>query len=119
MALQADSLLSYLTKAYPLSLKYRTSIILPNGLKALLSAFSSPLVHPPTYTVQLVGLDWLKTSSYSRLLPPPPPPPPPPVTEGGFLVAQLVLILLLPSHCPFICSIAVWASTFLTKLQKP
>lgn len=54
----------------PLSLKYRTSIILPKC--QMPSAVSSHLSSHP-YTVQLVPLDWLKTSSYSSvfLLPPP------------------------------------------------
>ena len=38
---------------------------------------------------------------------------------GGFLVAQLVLIDLDPSHCPFMRVMAFSASTFLVKDTKP
>lgn len=38
--------------------------MLPNGANVFCTSSSvSPLVSPPQYTVQLVGLDWLYTSS--------------------------------------------------------
>lgn len=55
---------TYLTKAYPLSLNTRISWIDPNGAKVFcISSSVKPLVRPPQYTVQFVGLLWLYTSS--------------------------------------------------------
>lgn len=104
-----------LINAYPLSLKMRISCMEPKCANVFCSSSSErPLAMPPQYTVQLVGLDWLYTSSKvkglelaSFLL------------EGGFLVAQFVRIDLDPSHWPFIRAMAFSASTFLVKETNP
>ena len=50
--------------AYPFSLNILTSWMDPNVEKVFWrSSSESPLAIPPQYTVQLVGLDWLYTSS--------------------------------------------------------
>ena len=54
----------YLINAYPLSLKMRISCMEPKLAKVFCSSSSErPFAMPPQYTVQLVGLDWLYTSS--------------------------------------------------------
>lgn len=54
----------YLINAYPLSLKIRISWMEPKCANVFCSSSSErPLAMPPQYTVQLVGLDWLYTSS--------------------------------------------------------
>lgn len=54
-------------KAYPLSLKTRISWMLPKGANVFVIRSSDrPAASPPQYTVQLVGLDWLYTSSKVR-----------------------------------------------------
>ena len=51
-------------KAYPLSLKILTSWMDPKCAKVFWRSSSErPETMPPQYTVQLVGEDWLYTSS--------------------------------------------------------
>ena len=59
-----NRLMCYLINAYPLSLKMRISCMEPKLAKVFCSSSSErPFAMPPQYTVQLVGLDWLYTSS--------------------------------------------------------
>ena len=61
---QLTNIFIYLINAYPLSLKIRISCMEPKLANVFCSSSSErPLAIPPQYTVQLVGLDWLYTSS--------------------------------------------------------
>ena len=67
MARAADTFVENLMKAYPLSLKILTSRTDPKCAKAFWRSSSErPETMPPKYTVQLVGEDWLYTSSNVR-----------------------------------------------------